>query len=114
MAIPLIYIIDRTLRDAGIAVDGVSVGSPSDRSTWKVQYNVGATSAQQVQGDALLLSMDVQDPTVIAEVKNDLATRMNDDALQAVAEGLWEAIPAPLLTKAQLKTRIFQLYRSKL
>src|SRR5438094_4956367 len=69
MLIPPILVIERTLKDAGIPIDGVSVGSAADRSTWRAFYQAAATAAQRTQGDGLLLTLDPQDPTVVAAIK---------------------------------------------
>src|SRR4051794_39433706 len=114
MTIPPILVLDRALRDAGIPIDGVG-GDVTDRSTWRAAYQPQATPAQRAQGDALLLTFDAQDPTTVAEIKADLAASgTNVDLLQAMAVALWEAIPGPLLSKAQLRARILALYRATL
>lgn len=112
MNIPLVLVIDRALRDAGIPTDGVSVGTPNDRSTWAISYPASATPAQIAAGNALLLTMDPADVATVAAVKNDLAIGLNTEMLQAVALALWEAIPAPTVTRAQLKARIIAIYRT--
>lgn len=112
MNIPLVLVLDRALRDAGIPIDGVSVGTPIDRSTWAASYAANATPAQIAAGNALLLSLDTADPATITAIKSDLAGSLNTDILQAVAMALWEAIPAPTMTKLQLKNRIVAIYKT--
>lgn len=113
MAIAAILVVERTLRDAGIPIEGVSLGSLADRSTWRAFYTAAATEPQKAQGDALLLSLDLNDATVLAEVRADLSgVRMNDEALRAIVQALWEAIPAPTMTLLQLRNRILVLYRA--
>jgi hypothetical protein len=118
MQIPLILVLDRALRDAGLPIDGVSVGDPADRSTWKAFYQVSATAAQRTQGDQLLATIDPQDPTTVANIKADLATTdANRELIRAIVQGLYEAIPNPpvaLDTLAKLRARILQIYRGLL
>lgn len=112
MNIPLVLVVDRVLRDAGIPLDGVSIGTPADRGTWVVAYTGGATPAQIAAGNALLLTLDPADPTTIAAIKNDLAIALNSEILQALAMAVWEAIPAPTMTKLQLRNRIIAIYKT--
>jgi hypothetical protein len=115
MLIPPILVIERTLRDAGIPLDGVSVGNPSDRSTWKAFYAPSATAAQKAQGDALLLTLDPQDPTVVAELKADVAAATtNHDDLIALVQALYAAIPTPLLTLAQVRAQFLANLKARL
>lgn len=113
--IPITAVLDRAIRDLGIPIDGVSVGDPNDRSTWKAFYQASATDAQKTQGDALLLTIDPQSPTILAEIKQDLAVSdATKDLIVSVAQALWEAIPVPTLTLAQLRARVIALYRARL
>lgn len=113
LAILAVQVLDRALRDAGVPIDGVSVGNTADRSTWKAFYTAAATPAQRAQGDNLLLTFDPQDAATIASVKADIATGLTDaDVMKAVARGLWEAIPAPTVTLVQLRNRIIQLLKA--
>lgn len=113
MVVTPILVVDRALRDAGIPIDGVSMGDPVNRATWRVFYSASATPAQRAQGDALLTTLDPQDPVTIANVKADLSITLADtEVLKAVTQALWECIPVPTLTKIQLRARILQLLRS--
>jgi hypothetical protein len=110
--IPVPLVLDRALRDAGIPIDGVSVGDPAVRATWRALYQASATAAQRTQGDQILATIDPQDAATLANIKADLTTtRANDDLIRAIVQGLWEAIPAPTMTLAQLKTRVLTIYR---
>jgi len=114
-AIPLVFVLERALRDVGIRVDGVSVGDPEDRSTWRAFYQPSTTVLQRAQGDALLLSLDPQDVATLTNIKTDLSvTRVDDDLMKSVIQALFEAIPAPTVTLPQLRARILQLYRARL
>jgi hypothetical protein len=115
MIIPPILVIERTLRDAGLPIDGVSVGSPLDRTTWKAFYQASATGAQKAQGDALLLTLDPQDPTVVAEIKADFATGLtNHDELIAMTQAIYAAIPNPLLTLTQVRAQFLATLKARL
>jgi hypothetical protein len=113
MNIPLIGVVDRALRDAGIPIEGVRIGNPADRSTWLVFYAPSATAAHRTQGDALLLTVDTQDAVVAANVKTDLVISQADtELIKAVTQGLWECIPAPTMTKVQLRARIIAIWKA--
>jgi hypothetical protein len=114
-SIPVVWVVDRALRDAGIPISGAAVGDEQDRATWRVHYQPSATPAQRAQGDQILATIDPQDPTTVQNIKNDLSTtRANDELIRAVVQGLYEAIPNPpvaLDTLAKLRARILQIYR---
>lgn len=49
----------------GIPIEGVSIGSLTDKSTWRIDFTLEATEAQRTQAQALLESFDpdsVPDP----------------------------------------------------
>jgi hypothetical protein len=97
--------LDRQLRTAGIPIIGVSIGDPLDRATWRVKPSTLQTQAQPVI-DALVLPTDQQlaDETATNEV--------NRKDLIAVATALWECIPNPMMTKAQMKARAVEVYKT--
>jgi hypothetical protein len=110
--LPLVYIVERALRDAGIPIDGVRIGDSVDRSTWRAFYSATATAQQRTQGDQLLATLDPQDAPTLTSVKAVMATaRLNDEFLQAIVQGLWEAIPSPTLTLSQLRQRVKQIFQ---
>lgn len=114
MLIPLLLVLDRALRDAGLPIDGVSVGDPLVRSTWKAFYQASATPAQRTQGDALLATIDPQDAATIANIKADFAmANVDEDVLTSLAQALWECIPAPTKTLAQLRARFIAILKTK-
>lgn len=115
VTIPPLLVLERALRDAGIPIDGVSVGDPANRATWRAFYQANATAAQRTQGDTLLATIDPQDAATVTNIKADFATtHSNEDLIQAMARGLWECIPVPTMTLAQLKARVLLLYRNSL
>jgi hypothetical protein len=52
-------LIDRALRAAGIPIDGVSIGSESDRATWSVSFAASANAQQRAQAQGLLLTIPI-------------------------------------------------------
>lgn len=56
--------LDQALRRAGIPIAGVSIGSLTDRSTWRVLYAPIATDQQRTDGAALVASYDLATDTV--------------------------------------------------
>lgn len=115
MLIPLVMVLDRALRDAGIPIDGVSVADPGNRATWRVFYAASATASQRTQGDALVLTIDPQDAVTLNNIRQDIAAALTaQDVIFALGQALWEAIPAPATTLAQTRTRFMQLLKARL
>jgi hypothetical protein len=112
----------RALQQAGIPVDGVSIGRPDDKSTWRVDYAPAATAQHRVDGDALKSSFNPDDPAVVTSEKAAQAASADTDLLlQAVAQVDFEerqklTVKAgqTLLTAAQCKARIRAVYQSLL
>lgn len=102
---------DAALRRAGIPIHGVSIGRPDDRQTWRINYTEAATPAQRADGEALRATYD---PLADTTYQDEEATRRydGDRALQAVAGALWECIPSPTMTRAQLRARAIAIYKS--
>jgi hypothetical protein len=93
------------LQLANVDVIGVSIGDEGDRSTWRVQPDDLQPAAQPI--------IDGYAHPTAAQVQDDDADRdTSDKRLQAVALAVWECIPAPSLTKPQLRARIKALYKS--
>lgn len=97
--------LDQHLRDAGLAIDGVSIGDPAERSTWRVH-------PASLQADAQPLIESYTPPTP-ADVLNEEAARDIDERkLRAVVLALYECIPVPTMTKAQLRARMIAIYKT--
>jgi len=64
-------IVDRALRTAGIPIDGVSIGSDTDRATWAARFTAAATPAQKATAAALLLSLAIDAPAQAAQDQLD-------------------------------------------
>lgn len=89
----------------GVPVEGVSIGHEHDRSTWTVSPLSLQAEAQPLL-DAFVIPTDEQ----LADEAADRA--VNRQELRAAIQGLYECIPAPLLTKVQLRARIKEIYKS--
>jgi CHASE3 domain sensor protein len=117
MIVPVILVVERTVRDAGIPIDGVSIGDPLNRTTWRVFYAATATASQRVQGDSLLLTLDPQDAATVASIKQDLAAGLTSmDALIALGQTAYECAqnPTGFPTIAAFRTRFLQLLKARL
>lgn len=115
--IPPVFVLDRALRDAGIPIDGVSMGSPVDRSTWLAFYQASATAAQRTQGDALLQTLDLQDPTTLVNIKTDLAAGLTgQDMLIALGQAAYECAQSPTSfpTLVSFRNRFLTLLKGRL
>jgi len=97
--------VDRYLRNAGLAIESVSIGSPGERSTWTVQPP-HLQSAAQPHLDAYVL------PTA-QELAEDEAMREADlRILRAIVVELHAIIPAPKPTLVQLRRNIIDRYKA--
>lgn len=115
MSISVLQVLERALRDVAVPIDGVSVDNPADRSTWSVQYAANATAAQKSQGNAIVASVDPQDPAIIANIKADLSQGSANEALiRAIVQGLYGAIQTPTKTLAQVRNDIRAIYQGLL
>jgi hypothetical protein len=69
-------------------IDGVSIGNLSNRSTWVVSYQTGATPAQRTAGQNVINTFDPTAPTAeetrIGNLRNDpTATELKNTLLGA-------------------------------
>jgi hypothetical protein len=60
------------LQDAGIPIISVSIGTPGDRSTWRIEYAPTVTEQQRIDGDNLRVTFDPTSPEAIERAKNRL------------------------------------------
>lgn len=97
--------LSQALMTAGVSVVGVSIGLEGDRTTWRVQPSNLQASAQPVI-DAFVL------PSAGQLLDEDAQRETQEKKLQAVAVALWECIPSPTMTKAQLKARAVAIYKT--
>jgi hypothetical protein len=101
--------LDEALRAAGIPIIGVAIGN-GDRSKWRVDFAANATQAQKDAAAALVAAF--VEPTDATRLDKQAQVDTNRKELQAVALALWECIPAPTMTKVQLRNRIVALYKT--
>jgi hypothetical protein len=90
---------------AVVPIVDVSLGSEADKTTWRVYPEALQAQAQPII-DAFTL------PTAAQVLDEDAQRDVNDKKLMAVALALWEAIPNPSLTKAQMKQRAIAIYKT--
>lgn len=84
--------LDAALRAAGVPIVNVSVGTPADRTTWKVVYDPSATAQQRIDGAALVASFDPTAPSV-------LANQLDKEAMAAMANVVKALLAEMLETK---------------
>lgn len=99
----------RALERLGIPIWGVSIGVAADRSTWVIQYKVGATAQQRTDGEALRLSYDPASDPLWVDEQVDRA--VDDKAFRALARATWE-LKANAWTFPQFADRIKAIYRT--
>lgn len=101
--------VDAALKAANVPF--VAVYMPTDDpATWRVELAPSATPQQQANADAIVHGYV---PKTAAQIADDDAQReTSEKKLKAVALALWECIPAPMLTKAQLKARAVAIYKT--
>jgi hypothetical protein len=90
---------------ASAAITDVSIGDANDRSTWRV-HPASLQAQAQPTIDAYV------EPTPAQLADEDAERETGDKKVLAVALALWECIPAPTMTKAQLRARAKAIYRS--
>lgn len=58
-------------------IDGVSIGEPSDKSTWRIDFKPGATQAEKDLAQAVIDAFDVvaEDTKVDAKMSLDLTDK---------------------------------------
>lgn len=114
--------LDRALRLAGIPIGGVSVGTETDRATWRIDYAPSATAQHRVDGDALRLTFDPLSQAAIDAEKAEFAAALDSNPLvQAIAlldfeerQKFTVQAGQTLRTLAQCKARIKAVYSSLL
>jgi hypothetical protein len=87
----------RALVRAGIPVFGVSIGDPSDRATWHIDYDYQATPEQRTAGDALMATYDLEADTVVLD-EIAVASFDTDRKLKALAIATANALGIPPAT----------------
>lgn len=95
----------RAIQAAGVQVVDVIIGQEQARETWRVV-------PPSLQPDAQPIINAYVDPTPNTLLDEYAEKRVSDKAIIAVAHALWECIPAPTMTKAQLMVRVKVIYKS--
>lgn len=89
----------------GVVVESVSIGRLDDKATWRVRPVSQQTAAQPFIDSFAM-------PTAGQLVDEEAAHEVGRKELRAIAEALWECIPNPTMTKAQLRARAIALFKS--
>jgi hypothetical protein len=92
------------LKAAGLAVDELTIGNQNNRATWMVGPSSLQAAAQPII-DAYA------DPTPEQLADEEAERETTNKRIMAVALALWECIPAPTMTKAQLRLRAKAVYK---
>ena len=84
MHYPLAALFDQFARRWDVPIEGVSIGSQADRSTWHIQFSASATPAQRATESEIVTSFDrevaarIANPTIAALIAV-VADRLGDD-----------------------------------
>lgn len=102
--------LDYLVRSLGIPIDGVSIGSVTDRATWKCQYRPEATTAQRTQGDALCATADLDDPTIVNAFEDARfgAEQDRDDPLLLALLKHWPELQAESTANGKLDLTVWR------
>ena len=105
--------LDRALRAAGVPLDGVSIGSESDRSTWRVSPASAQAAAQPV-----IDAFDPDDDAAHATTEMDAAIKQAVDIDGRLSAVVWAIIDqvAPPATPAKYqaaRTKIIAAYKAR-
>lgn len=80
----LATMVDAALREAGVPIEGVSIGRADERATWDVQYAAGATAADKAKARGMVAAFDVS-AALEAAAAAEAAQRIDSDpALKAL------------------------------
>jgi len=102
--------LDQQLRAANIPIIGVSLPDAENPSTWVIDYAPTATPAERDAGQALLAAYTSPTPNTLLD--RFAEQRISEQALIATATALWECIPAPTMTKVQLRARAKAIFKT--
>lgn len=102
---PLTAYIDEAIRAAGVPIDSISIGDYTNRATWTVR-------PVSLQAQAQPIIDAYAHPTPAQLLDEDAERETSEKKLLAVALALYECIPAPTLTKAQLRSRAKAIYKT--
>ena len=92
------------LHAALVMVKDVDLPDDADRSMWRVH-----PASLQAQAQPIIDAY--ADPTPEQLADEDAERETTNKRVMAVALALWECIPAPTMTKAQLRSRAKAIYK---
>lgn len=104
--------LDRALRLAGFAIEGVSIGDPANRRTWLVRPNALQASCQ-----ATIDAFNPDDPAIVtAELDARVRAEMDDERLMSAV--VWCVIdtfaaPATRAKYLNARTKILDAYKTQ-
>lgn len=79
----------RALERMAIPIAGVSIGHPTDRSQWRIEYLATATPAQKVLAEGVKLSFDPSNDPAFQDEQADSLVEGNKVAI-ALTLALWK------------------------
>lgn len=111
---PLPARVDRAIRSAGIAIVGVSIGSPADKATWKVTP-VNLQAAAQPTIDAF----DMNDPALDA-ADLDYQIQIQMDVERLISAVIWvildtfaQTTPATIAKYNTARAKVIAAFKAK-
>lgn len=106
----VVELLSREILAAGVPITGVSIGTMTDKTTWRIDFLPNASPEQRATGATVMAAFVL--PTAQQLADEDANEQTQTKALKAVALALWECIPAPTMTKAQLAARVKAIYKT--
>jgi len=104
--------LDRKLKASGVAITGVAIGIPSDKTTWKV-----SPASLQPQAQPIIDAFDPNDPT---NVDTDLDSEVKQalDAERLISAVVWAIIdtysaPASKAKYGTARQKIIDAYKAR-
>jgi len=105
----LTAILDRLVRATGVPMVGVSVGDPTQKDTWTIQFAPEATAEQQATALAALHAFDV---TTVATVTADVEAK--DRLSEPFTRALVAFLAAHLkLTEVEVRDELMAGFKSE-
>lgn len=82
----ILDIVVGAMRNAAIPIVGVSIGTPADRATWRVDFDPSATPAQRTQAASLLTTVIVD--TAAQHTQDQTDVKAYIDAMPLVEQAI--------------------------
>jgi hypothetical protein len=102
-------LLEQALRAASVPILDVSLGDLSDRATWRVRFLPGVTPQQIATAQTIVTTL-VVDAATLQDV--DATDAIDQKDLTAAIRALWEAVPAPSKTLAQVRARAIAIRKT--